>query len=477
MENINLKSALYRLITDLIKADNILAIDELDFLDRFCESYGITEADKLSGYETTMGEAFGFLSTLPSSEKEKMLKKMKVSTESDGDECSLTESLFIQAAFSVFKDKGTKVISMPSNHLPFHKSQIMYVENREGGNANAVLSKDDLFDELHNIVRLGGFELIYIPRISRHYEQYSNIHDIERVISLVSPAHTKEQVANTIRILQHMSTRYFYQNILKEKLCMPLEVGRPIWLIRLIDDVVNGVDYANFLCLEVARDIKAQLRDFIEGVTSRMHEFTITVNERRDSDKDFFYGGFYKSILDVLSIKEVDRWELHIRTYGDGTEPFRDPETGKKTTVSIWKDGEEYPLFVSGRDAAFYTLLLCASASGEGGVDFNDMRSYKRTMERYEDIYQLLSRRSIDGTSDHQRCPDVTAAQTRIPMKSRLITAIKSSRLTEQSLYMPQEQERGVMYVPVEPEKVVIISNGGTSTLKQSQLFRTFMGE
>ena len=475
MEQKKLKSALYRLITDLIKADNILAIDELDFLDSFCDNYDITEADKLSGYQMTMGEALASLSTLSQSDKDKMLKKMKIGTESDGDSCSMTESLLIQAAYTIFTQKGACVVSMPSRNLPVNRSQILYVENKVSGNANAILGRDETFEELSNIVRLGGFELIYIPRIAQHYAAYGNVSDIERVITLVSPAHSKEQISNTIRILQHMSSQYFYRNILKGKLCMPLEVKKPIWMIRLIDDVVNGVDYANFLCIEVAKDVRGQLREFVKMVASRMHEFTITVNERRDSNKDFFYGGFYKSILDVMSIKEVDRWELRVRTYGDGTEQFKDPETGKKTTVSIWKNDEEYPLMVSGRDAAFYTLLLCASATGDGGIDFNNMSQFHRIMSQYERIYQKLSRRSIDGTSEHQRCPDVTASQTRIPMKSRLITAIKSSRLTEQSLYMPQEQGRGVLYVPVEPEKVKIMTMRGMTSLKESELYKEYL--
>ena len=133
MEVISLKSALYRLITDLIKADNIIAVDELDFLDSFCKDYDISEGDKLHGYQLTLGEAFTFVAALPSSEKDVMLTKMKVSTESDGDECSRTESLLIQSARAVFMDKGARVVSMPSSNLPIHSSQILYLENNDKG--------------------------------------------------------------------------------------------------------------------------------------------------------------------------------------------------------------------------------------------------------------------------------------------------------------------------------------------------------
>ena len=65
-------------------------------------------------------------------------------------------------------------------------------------------------------------------------------------------------------------------------------------------------------------------------------------------------------------------------------------------------------------------------------------------------------------------------SQTRIPMKSRLTTAIRSSRLTEQSLYIPQEREKGVLYVPVEPEMVKVISVRGTEALADSSLYKLY---
>lgn len=475
MGEISLKSSLYRIITDLIKADNIIAIDELDFLDKFCKKYRISEKDKLNGYQTTLADAFSLLSTLSSGEKERLLEEMKISTASDGDECSFTESLFIQATLFAFNDKTAFVVSMPAASLPLQSAQIVYLENADRGAANAVLGKDEPFEDIDNIARIGGFELIYIPRIAKHYSDYRNTYDLERVFSLVSPTRSKEQVDATIRALQHMTTRYFYLNVLKDKLQMPLDIHKPVWMVRIINDVVDGNDFANFLCFGVKKDVKKQIRDFVSEVNSRMHEYPVMANDRRDTDKDFLYSGFYKSILDVMSIKKVDRWELRIRTYGDGTEPFKDPETGKKTVMSIFKDGREFPLFVSGRDAAFYTLLICASASAEGAVDFSSWEAGNRIERRYEYLYQRLSRRSIDGATEHQKCPDVTAQETRIPMKCRLINAIKNSKLTEQSMYMPQDKEKGVMYVPVEPDKVTVISTTGAVKLLDSPLYKDYL--
>lgn len=473
MDTISTKSSLFRIISDLIKADNIIAVNELDFLDDFCEQFHITEKDKRNGYQITLADAVAFLSENKETVEDRLLEMMKSSTASDGDVCSFSESVLIQAVKLSLEKKGA-LVSMPAGSLPVNKAQILYIENTEHGFANSYLNKEDSFNDLNNAARLGGFEIIYIPRIARHYSEYKNTKDLERVLMLVSPSSNHEQIQKTIIALQHMTTRYFYLNVLKEKLGMPLVVGKPIWLLRLINNVVDGTEYANFLTIEVEKDIRSQIRRFVAEVNSRVHEYPIITNERRDNDADFLYSGFYKSILDVMSIKKVDRWELRIRMYGDGVDPFVDPETGKKTVMSISKDNKEYPLLLSGRDAAFYTLLLCASASDEGAVDFYSFEKGHRIQKKYEMIYQKLSRRSIDGTTQHQKCPDVTAQETRIPMKSRVVSAIKDSQLTEQSLYMPQEKSRNVYYIPVEVEKIKIITSNGEILLRDSQLFAEY---
>ena len=87
-----------------------------------------------------------------------------------------------------------------------------------------------------------------------------------------------------------------------------------------------------------------------------------------------------------------------------------------------------------------------------------------------------MSRRSIDGFTEYQKCPDVTSAQTRTPMKSRLTSAIRKSRLTEQSLYIPQEKSRGVMSVPIEPERIRVISVvSGAVLLNESDIYEEYL--
>lgn len=463
--NITLKSAIYRVMTDLVKADNIINLEELEFLDQLYSEYGITEGDILNGYQISLGDALSFLATQPETLKSSILSKMTASAGSDGDKCSRTESVLFEAVRCIFKEKGCQMISIPTRSIPVDMSYILYIEDKGKGLVNSVLSKEEQFNDINNIAMMGGFEIIYIPRIARHYHDCRNVNDLKRVITLVSPPHTDKELDDKIRSLQHMTTQYFYQNILKGKMGIPVTITNPSWLLRTAGSVVNGTDYTNFLVMEVKKDAKAQIQELVNNINSRMHEYPIVVNTRHDSEADFMYGGFYKAILDVMSIKKVDRWSVCFRTYGDGTDQFKDTESGKKTTVTVIRDDEEYPVYVSGRDAAFYLMLILASATGEGSVDFEDRRQEGINQRRYEFLYQRLSRRSVDGDTDHKKCPDVTAPRTRIPMKSRLISAIKDSNLTEKSLYMPQEKGRNNLYVPVDPSRVIIESPRGRKAL------------
>lgn len=470
-----MKVSLYRLICDTIKADEFISVEELNLLDKFCKHYGISRKDMIESTEMTLSEAIERLRKLDSSTKSAMLNDISAIPMSDGDGCSQEESMLLQTFSMAFKGEGAKVISMPSTDLPIGMTQIIYVEHKAGGHANTVLDNDSAFEDLYGTVRLGGFELIYIPRFAKHYSEYTDKEDIGRVLSIIAPDQTEEQATNTIAILQHLTTRYFYSSILMGKLQMPLEIEKPIWLIRIADDVVDGKNYANFLCIDVQKDVRGQLKQFVTAVNARMHEYGIIVNAKRDFRNDFMYSGFYKTILDVLTIKDVDRWGIRFRLYGDGADAFCDPLSGKKTVLTIWKGNEEYPIAVSARDAAFYVLLLCASISPEGSVDFYDMKAFGSIQAKYENLYQRLSRRSTDGDSEFKRCPDVTASQTRIPMRSRLSTAIKASPLTEQALYLPQQLGKGKLHVPLEPERIQVMdSSGSIRSLRDSVLYKEY---
>lgn len=502
MAKASVRQGIYRVLSDLVKSDNVITIDELNALDDVCEKvFSISDQDREEGFRRTLGEALDIIGREGERLKKKVIGAMERIALKDG-ECCRAESLLITAAVYVLRDpKAAKVVSVEFKNRPLLSTQLLYVENRKTVAGRAAL--DTSFDELSQIVKMGGLDLIYIPRVAKDFRDYEagkdaarRRSDMKRVLRLVSPTSGDGDLENTITAIQGMSSRYFYNTILNGRLEMGLDVTDPVWMLRLPDSVVTGKGFANFFCLEVDRDVRAQLREFIEEINSRQNAYTITVNDGRSREDRFMYNGFYKALLDVMSVRREDNWDLCVRLYGDGVPAFEyeDRETGarKKCALTVRRGYEEYPLPLAGRDLAFYLLLLCGSASADRGVRFGsddievigkergDMiraRS-ERVNKRYGDIYSHVSRRE---KKDDRGFPDVWEPKNRIPMRSRVLKEFNRSELARYSsllsVYLPEENERGLLSVRLAPERVVVISGSETKTLTESVLYKScFLG-
>lgn len=466
----DVQKSVFRILSDTIKSDNIITVDELDRLEEACDKFSISDQAKEDSYAITLGMAVETLSRQGERIRKNVMQAMQEIALKDG-ECSRAESLIIMAIEMACENNGAKVMSFESGDRPLLTAQLLYIEDQP---AKTTLL-DTAFAELSGIVRMCGMELTYIPQVARHFREYEDGRhgDLKRVLKLVSPLSSESDLDNSIAAIEGMTTRYFYTNVLCGKLGMNMEIDRPNWILRLPDSVVSGTGYANFLCIPVENDIRLQLLDLIARLNSRLSSYSITVNDGRSKEQSFLYSGFYKVLLDTMTIRKIDKWNIHIRLYGDSVEQFRysDGQRIRKCVMTIRKGFEEYPIPLSGRDVAFYLLILCASASNEKGVDFHDESMRKLTEKRYAELYRHVSRRDTD-------LPQVWFPESRIPMRSRVAKAINESVIARQSslqdIYLPKETRRGLLSVQLEPGRVFIDSGPGSKPLAESDLFRSF---
>lgn len=478
MAKAEIRQSVYRILSDLIKSDNIITVDELNGLDEACVKFGITDEDREKGYNIPLSTAFSAVAAQSDRFRKKVLETMESIAVKDG-ECCREESLLIVAMEYICEGVSAKVVSAGFKNRPLLKTQLLYIENRKTTPAHVALDSDASYHEIKRIVKMGGLELVYIPRVARHFKDYGNkdsdkgFQALKQLLRLVSPQSNDSDISNAIFSIQGMNSRFFYNNILNGKLDLNFNIENPSWIIRLPDSVVGGVGYSNYFCFDVQDNIKEQMLDFIKRLNKRQTSYSIKVNDGLDLESSFRYNGFFKALLDVMSIKKVDKWDLHIRLYGEGVEQYQytDENTGerKKCVMTIRRGNDEYPIPLSGRDVAFYLLILCASASDEKGVDFHDDSMMNKTEQRYENIYRRVSRRETD-------IPMVWIPQSRIPMRSRVAAAINESIIAKhsslQALYLPEDLRRGFIHTQIEPERVFIDSLSGSTTLKESGLYR-----
>ena len=375
MATIEFKKSVCRILTDLVKSDNVISVDELNILENAIQSYKITDEIRAESYSMSLADAAAYLTTQTIKARNDVVALMEECAYKDG-ECCREEALLISAIEIENAGKG-RILSMPMNNRPILSSQILFVDSTYTPKKNEL---DWNYVELSRIVEMAGFELIYIPQVARDFKELKKRDDLKRLLSIVNPTLKEGALVSKAMSLQDMDSRYFYLQVLNGKLQMGIVINRPSWLIRLPNSVVNGRGYANYLCFDVDMDdIKGQLLSFIGNLNKRQNSYTVTVNQHTDRSKDFPYGGFHKALLDVMAADRVDPWEVRVYVRAGGNPVVDESEPGKKFSVEICKGRSSYPVLINGREAAFYLLLLCGSAGSQRGVDFEyDRENSKR---------------------------------------------------------------------------------------------------
>ncbi|MBQ9309383.1 MAG: hypothetical protein IJ222_00785 [Bacteroidales bacterium] len=465
MASIELKKSVCRILTDLVKSDNVISVEEMDILETVANNYNLTDAIKAESYSMPLADAAAYVAIQKPQVREKVIKIMENCALRDG-ECCREEALLISALEIECSGKG-RIISMPFNNRPILSTQILFVDATYNPKKNDL---DKNFEEISRIVEMAGFELIYIPQVAREFKEYKKTDDIKRLLSIINPTLSESALVSKVLSLQDMDSRYFYIQVLNGKLQMGINLMRPSWLLRLPNSVVSGKGYANFLCYDVdMENITDQLKGFIAELNCRQNPYSVIVNRHSDRSKDFLYGGFHKALLDVMASERIEPWEVRVYVRAGGNPVIDESEPGKKFTVEISKGKKSYPVMINGREAAFYLLLLCGSASPGRGIDFEyEREKSKKIQAQFVEAYHLVSNRS-------EKFPDITLSSTFRPIKTKVMKALEECGVKgELHLFKPSKLGKNTYYIPVNPENVRIISQEGSTPLLDSSVYHEY---
>ena len=465
MASIELKKSVCRILTDLVKSDSVISVDEMDVLDEAAKAYELTKEIQIESYTMSLADAAVFVAKQKPQVRDRIVKWMESSALKDG-ECCREEALLISSIEIENAGKG-QILSMPLDNRPILSSQILFVDSTYNPRKNDL---DRNYEEISRIVEMAGFELIYVPKVAMDFKVMKKGEDLKRLLSIVNPTLSESALVSKVMSLQDMDSRYFYLQVLNGKLQMAITIQRPSWLIRLPNNVVGGKGYANYLCFDVDMDdIKGQLISFIGELNKRQNPYTVLVNRHSDRSKDFLYGGFHKALLDVMASDKVEPWEVRVYVRA-GANPVADKsEPGKKFSVAICKGSTAYPVLINGREAAFYLLLLCGSASSQRGIDFEyDRERSKIVQAQFIEAYHLVSNRD-------EHFPDITLSSTFRPIKTKVMKRLEECGIKgELHLFKPTKTGKNTYYIPVNPDNVKIISQEGSTPILDSTIYQAF---
>ena len=133
MDNIKLKSAISRIMSDLVKLDSVITASELEFLDDVHERFGVTTQDRKMGFYMSLAEAVSIVASQSAKFRSELFSIMVDGSKADGL-CSRPEALLLMAvscAWGLSTHGKGRVYSFEAKGVPLQRDQIIYVSKED----------------------------------------------------------------------------------------------------------------------------------------------------------------------------------------------------------------------------------------------------------------------------------------------------------------------------------------------------------
>ena len=307
------RTAIARIISDMIKADNIIEETEIKDMKILMSKYSLSHQEMSDARKIRFSDAVNTLKDLSVRERKFFFDDIYKIALSDNI-CVPREALLLIALQYCLKETNIKdasgnrlpqpyLISCPTGEASFNDQYIVYLESSYDQERNSELKQH--FRLLVTITRLCGFNFIYIPKM---VEEFRNMKEeyVMDVISYMAPNLESSFIKKVYNRLCGLTTVDFFKNVLYERLQVrALHDTPPSLLINIGTSVVPYCSvggsvqyYTEFLCIPISSDILSLVDDILGFYQSKVSiRQSITIN---DSKGQFKYFGFYKALFDFL---------------------------------------------------------------------------------------------------------------------------------------------------------------------------------
>ncbi len=300
--------AIARVISDMIKADNIIEETEIRDMKRLMSDYSLTHQDMTDARNIKFSDAVPILRELSLKDRKEFVGKIYSIAQSDNI-CVPREALLLIALKYCLLNDDKKasdrpyLVSCATGEATLNDQYMVYIESSFDKKMNEQLEHD--FRLLVMMSRLSGFNFIYIPKMVSEFQNMRKEYVLD-VISYMAPNLDDKFIRGVYDRLCKMTTVEFFRNVLYERLQVqtPHNIA-PSLLINIGTSVVPYCSaggpvqyYTEFLCVPIISDILTLVEGILGYYQSRVSvRQTITYG---NGNGQFKYFGFYKALFDFL---------------------------------------------------------------------------------------------------------------------------------------------------------------------------------
>lgn len=395
----NQKTALSKVLSDLVQCDGIVNQGEIDFLHRVNEAFGITSASRKKATSLSLSDAVGILKTLGDREKNILLYLFQILSLADNN-LSPNESLLITALLTSLDMQleattGIKAHLVSIPHLDLDTSNaVLYVESEYDSKTNKSILLD--YDHICRLLKADHRELFYLPMVLRDFGKKQDT--FRQTLNYIEPTLSEEQIDIIDTRLPQMDSAFLSKEIFLNYLKINgLEINKPAFFFKIGDK--DSDNYHDYLILEITGKPLTTLQQFYKlknsivtlqpnGLNTKEMQLLQQIRPSGDYNNDELrYTGFHKVLIDIVlkhdGTHEVSR--LYVTKRGDLFLTDRNNTEVKMPSLS----------------KALYLLFLFH----EEGISLNYLSDYKPELYR---IYRQIStygddailERAVDNLTD-----------------------------------------------------------------------------
>lgn len=385
----NHKTALAKVLSDLVQCDGIVNQGEIYFLQKIYEAFGITATSRKKATTLSLSDAVNILKTLGNREKTTILRLLQTLSLSDDaldpNESLLTTALLLSIDIELPETQDIKAYFVSIPNLNFDtRNAVLYVESEYDKAVNDSIMRD--YDTICKLLNDADREFFYLPMVLR--DLGGKRATFLQALSYIEPTLSNEQLNQIDSRLDLMDSAFLSKEIFLNYLnTNGLNIEKPAFFFRIGDKNINRQQ--DFLILEIDNDPLATLQHFLRlkdaivslepkdptHIDKRFHQIMTPMDDNTEKDA-LNYTGFHKILIDTIlkytGSRETSR--LYVTKHGDLFLTDRNNAEVKMPALA----------------KALYILFLLH----EEGIPLNYLNDYKPELYR---IYRQISTYGDNG--------------------------------------------------------------------------------
>ena len=302
------KIAIARLISDLIKSDDVICKEEIALYNQIVQTFDISQDQLYEAQQISLAESVGYLKNMAKDEQQKVYNILKKAAYSD-NVCVAREALLLQTLHLTLNDKQEKyqLFSTKISGWQNTEKYVMYIESDYMHAINEEILAQ--YDAIANLLHLWNFEFVYIPKLSQSFCEMDHglLCDIIRYMNPRISAHLIDDLyLRLTTITTETYTRNYLANTCHQNIfydivpSLLINVG----LSHIPAVAAQQIDthFINFLTIRLNDEpncVLNEVRRFIDQYETYITEPDYFRPKRGKSL--FHYHGFYKQLFDFLA--------------------------------------------------------------------------------------------------------------------------------------------------------------------------------